>query len=174
LRLDVEDFVPSEDPFSYVGTGGPWDEDELQLAFAQATVLEVALAKSGSSSAPFFGLGIATAATAMSSIDNIPSPPQVRTLKVAKFGTLSRKDDLLQGGRKATYRKWKLWGVILTSSQLLLFRDPLAVNAFLAQTESANVEFSPPLMPFKPDELFSVHDSVAVCDKSYTKVMYAS
>ena len=42
-------------------------------------------------------------------------------LKITKLGVIDRKDDLIEGGKKASSRKWKTWSVMLTGSQLLLF-----------------------------------------------------
>ena len=90
-------------------------------------------------------------------------------LKVTKIGLLNRKDDVLEGGRRASNRKWKQWTVILTGSQLLFFRDP---SSFLgAQSVPADAQVTLPQTTMgKPDELMSVKDAVAVFDRSYAKV----
>jgi len=94
---------------------------------------------------------------------------EVSTLRVTKVGILNRKDDFLEGGKKSSNRRWRPWSVILTGSQLLLFRDPAWATGLLAQTESPDAQsvFPPPV--FKPDELLSVKDAIAVFDRSYTK-----
>ena len=91
-------------------------------------------------------------------------------LKVTKIGLLNRKDDVLEGGKRASNRKWKQWTVILTGSQLLFFRDP---SSFLgAQSVPADGQVTLPQVTMgRPDELMSVKDAVAVFDRSYLKVL---
>lgn len=95
--------------------------------------------------------------------------PKQETLrvKITKAGTLNRKGDLLQSGRKASNRKWRAWGVMLTGSQLLFFRDPSWAVMVLTRTESSDTSR---ITVFKPDEIISVKDAIAVYDTSYTKV----
>jgi len=98
---------------------------------------------------------------------------EIWMLKMAKVGLLDRKDDTVEGGKKAINRKWKTWSVILTGSQLLFFRDPSWATSLLAQHESPDGHvIVPQVSLFKPDELLSVKDAVAVFDKSYTKVCH--
>ena len=101
-----------------------------------------------------------------------PATGEVLTLKITKFGLLNRKDDVLEGGRRANNRKWKPWSVILTGSQLLLFRDPAWATTLLVKPETPNGQLLfPQTSLFKPDELLSVKDSIALYDKSYSKVL---
>jgi len=46
-------------------------------------------------------------------------------LKITKAGKLGRKIDLLEGGKRATGfgRTWKQFGVVLSGSQLMFFKD---------------------------------------------------
>lgn len=171
MRIDVESYIPLFDPFSYEGTAGKWDEEELLLAFANAHVIEVGVDTTRST--PFFGL-----ATGGSSSPFIPTNAgpgdtsyELSTLKVTKVGIMSRKDDLLEGGKKSMNRKWRSWGVVLTGSQLLFSRDPAWMNTLVNQTETDDGQV---LMPqssvLKVDELLSLRNAIAVYDKSYTKV----
>jgi hypothetical protein len=103
--------------------------------------------------------------------DFFPPTGEIWTLKVAKVSLLDRKDDIVEGGKKATNRKWKTWSIILTGSQLLFFRDPSWATSLLAQSKSPDGHvIIPQASLFKPDELLSVKDAIAVFDKSYTKV----
>jgi hypothetical protein len=168
----VDDYVPIQNPYSYEGTAGPWDEAKLRLAFAKAGELEVGPTDHGLMS-PFFGLGMGA-----SSVGNTETSPELHasssevwTLKMTKVGLLNRKDDILEGGKKASNRRWKLWSVVLTGSQLLFFRDPSWSTSLLAQTvlSDGHVIF-PQHVVLKPDEVLSVKDAVAVIDRSYIKV----
>ena len=163
-----------QNPYSYEGSAGPWDEAQLRLAFAKAGEMEVGSVDHGLMS-PFFGLG-----SQSSSLENTGTSPEphsssseVWTLKVTKVGLLNRKDDILEGGKKASNRKWKLWSVVLTGSQLLFFRDSSWSTSMLAQTvpSDGHVIF-PHQAVFKPDEVMSVKDAVSVIDKSYMKVQF--
>lgn len=109
----------------------------------------------------------------MSAFSDAFTPPsdEVWTLKVAKVALLNRKDDLLPGGKKAMSRKWRPWSVILTGSQLLFFRDTSWATNLVAQFETSGGQvIFPHAAIFKPDELYSVKDAIAVYDRSYTKV----
>lgn len=172
LRVDVDAYVPRENPYSFQGTAGPWDEQDLQLAFAKANVIEVGAATNlRVTTLLSLGPGGSAPLTPMSTFPEIAPPPgEVSTLRVTKVGILNRKDDVLEGGKKSSNRKWRPWSVILTGSQLLLFRDPAWAAGLLSQAASPD---EPPAFPqtvFKPDELLSVKDAIAVFDRSYTKV----
>ena len=169
LRVNVDAYIPRENPYSYEGTDGPWVEQELQRAFAKANVIEVAVDSHRLSS--FFGISVrGTPAPPMSSSE-IAAPPVICTIKVTKVGLLNRKDDLLEGGKKAANRKWKPWSVVLTGSQLLLFRDAAWATTLLAQSKISNGQIVlTQSSVFRPDELLSVRESVAVFDTSYHKV----
>lgn len=97
----------SSDPFSYTGVVAFFDCSALHNAFAYAHVLEI------------------PAPTRRSTADGSLSPFEPLegsvNLKITKVGILDRKDDLVEGGKKANSRKWKSWSVLLTGSQLLLF-----------------------------------------------------
>ncbi|KAJ8084189.1 hypothetical protein PM082_002956 [Marasmius tenuissimus] len=166
LRVDVQEFIPLEEPYLYEGTCGPWDERELQRSFAQPNTVEVGPDPSRVNPA-MFNLSVAggppsplVGTLGSSSTDRHPVP-EAATLKVTKVGILNRKDDVLVGGKKASNRKWRPWAVILTGSQLLLFRDPSWARTLFSEQLSSQT--------FRPDELLSVKDCIAVFDKSYTK-----
>lgn len=78
-------------------------------------------------------------------------------------------DDILDGGRKASNRKWKQFKVALTSSQLLFFKDVYWDQNLMEHPESGNLML--PENAVKPDEVISVSDAIAVFDSSYTKVI---
>ncbi|KAJ7130053.1 hypothetical protein C8R43DRAFT_1025590 [Mycena crocata] len=171
LRVDVDAYVPRENPYSFQGTAGPWDEQDLQLAFAKANVIEVGAANSVRVATLLsLGPGGSTPLTSMAGFPEMTPPSgEVSTLRVTKVGILNRKDVVLEGGKKSSNRKWKPWSVILTGSQLLLFRDPAWAAGFIAQAESPDAQFIFPQTVFKPDELLSVKDAIAVFDRTYTK-----
>jgi len=163
-----------ENPYSYQGTAGPWDEAQLRRAFAKADEIELGGTDAGLTS-PFFGLGVGGNSPNPSSVgthsEAHSASSDMWTLKVTKLGLLNRKDDVLEGGKKALNRKWKPWTVILTGSQLLFFRDAPWSSWLSTQSLPADGQvIFPQQAVFKPDELLSVKDTVAVFDKYYTKV----
>lgn len=167
-------FVPLINPFSYEGTGGPWNEEELQHAFANPNLIELGSLDSTrvASTSPFFSAGGSAAGPFGLTGGGLDVPNAATwSLKVTKVGLLNRKDDLLEGGRKASNRKWRTWSVVLTGSQLLFVRDPTWAGAFLDHSESLGEPgYFPQSATFKPDEVISVKDAVAVYDQSYLKV----
>ncbi|KAF5377559.1 hypothetical protein D9615_005260 [Tricholomella constricta] len=178
LRVDVETFVPKDSPYSYEGTAGPWNESQLQLAFAKASQIEVGASTDAPRASTFFSLGAGGGFA--SPLGNLGTPiPTVAsstsgdawTLKLTKVGLLNRKDDVLERGKRASNRKWRQWSVVLTGSQLLFFRDPSWASSLLAaqSVPSDRHTIFPQSALFKPDELLSVKDAIAVYDKSYTK-----
>jgi hypothetical protein len=173
LRVPVETHVPLESPYSYKGTEEQWNEEELQRAFARAAVIEVGAVDTSKSSSPFLSVSVGgIPGPTGTAPEFLPATGELWTLKVAKVGLLARKDDTVEGGKKATNRKWKTWSVILTGSQLLLFRDSSWATSLLAQSKSDEPVIIPQASLFKPDELLSVKDSIAIFDKSYTKVCH--
>ncbi|TDL28672.1 hypothetical protein BD410DRAFT_811733 [Rickenella mellea] len=180
LRIDVENYVPQRNPYSYQGTAGSWDEKQLHRAFAHPDVIEVDSSESRRKSSillTHFALSVGGApgpilqhSTGVPDLSPVPFIPDVATLKVTKVGLLNRKEDVAEGGKRATNRKWKEWSVILTGSQLLFFRDPAWALGLIAQIESDGGQvLSPPMSLWRPDELLSTKDAIAVHDATYIK-----
>jgi hypothetical protein len=65
------------------------------------------------------------------------------TIKVTKAGILDRKYDLIQGGKKATARGWRPFGVILSGSQIIFFADISSFQNWLANEEKS-INSAPP------------------------------
>lgn len=177
LRVDVHTFVPPESPYFYRGTTDSWNEDELQRAFALATVVEVAGLENRYLAAPWFSLSVSGGPGPMfqNSLGSLPpltpTSAGVWIIKVTKVGVLLRKEDMSEGGRRALSRKWREWCVLLTGSQLLFFRDATWASNMHNQSNEANGHVLVPHTSLpQPDEMYSVRDTVAVFDKSYTKV----
>lgn len=171
LRVDVAQLLPLNNPYSFKGTATVWDEEELRTSFTEATVIEVINHQPTTS--PFFAYA-SGAPSGVIGDANMTSPPLVPgerfTLKVTKVGVLDRKDDILPGGKKSTSRRWRSWSVVLTGSQMLLFRDPTWAGFFTDQLKGRHAVPGAPrfdITMFRPDELISVKDTVAVYDQTY-------
>ncbi|KAH9857871.1 hypothetical protein C2E23DRAFT_151726 [Lenzites betulinus] len=168
LRIDVYSLIPPESPYFYQGTAGAWDEDELQRAFALARVVEVAAIESRYLASPWFG---GPGPMFHGPLGAVPmmAGAGVCIIKVTKVGLLLRKEDTVEGGRRAITRKWREWCILLTGSQLLFFRESGWANDLQAQLAAhGQVNIQNTSLP-QPDEMYSVRDSIAVYDKSYTK-----
>ncbi|KAI0757099.1 hypothetical protein C8Q80DRAFT_1245438 [Daedaleopsis nitida] len=176
LRVDVHTLIPPESPYFYQGTLGPWNEDELQRAFALATVVEVAGLENRYATSPWFSLSVTGGPGPMfqNSIGSLPPVMPISggmwIIKVTKVGVLQRKEDTIEGGRRALSRKWREWCVLLTGSQLLFFRDVSWAGSMQMQGERVNGHVLVPHTSLpQPDEMYSVKDTIAVFDKTYTK-----
>ncbi|WWC72577.1 uncharacterized protein I206_106539 [Kwoniella pini CBS 10737] len=159
--------------FSYQGTKSVLDLDNLCKAFASAHNLVI----------PSF---ITSSTYSQRKVSGKLATPRRNTvgakdldraedliLRVVKVGLLSRKDNTDHSSKK-TSRKWKSWSVILTSSQLLFFKDPTWALTLLEQirtlhsSDQAGQLLLPRQSTFKPDEVFSLKDCVAVFDHTFT------
>ncbi|KAH8120136.1 hypothetical protein DFH11DRAFT_1500603 [Phellopilus nigrolimitatus] len=178
LRIEVESHIPLRNPYSYQGTAGSWNEGELRRSFARADVIEVdTMDAKRMSTLPFFSMNVSGAPGPMitSFAGQTVSEPEsslseLSTLRVTKVGLLNRKDDVSDGGKRASSRKWREWSVILTGSQLLFFRDSAMALDLIAQSHSSeNKIFSAQFSFLRPDEHVSVKDAIAVYDSSYAK-----
>ncbi|KDN43460.1 hypothetical protein RSAG8_06049, partial [Rhizoctonia solani AG-8 WAC10335] len=133
LRVPTDPHVPPVSPFSYTGTADSLDAVQLRRVFASNFQLEIA----GTGAEP------------------------VR-IGVNKLGLLSRKEDLLQGGRRAANRKWRRWAVVLTGSQLLFFRETAWA---LLDPQQPSAETS----SLRPEEVVSLKDAIALYDVGYNR-----
>lgn len=162
MRREVEDCVPLDEPYRYDAGTHLWSDEELQKAFSSAGVIEVE-ASGGRPS------NYANPADHANEVAPLPSSPSSMTIRVTKVGLLNRKDDVGLRGKRNTFRKWRIWSVLLTGSQLLFFRDASIAETVL-QSLSAPSDGSDSIASLaRPDEILSVKDSVAVFDRNYTK-----
>lgn len=167
LRVNVEQYIPLDNPYCWKGISGSWNNDELWSAFDQGDTIEISCFERNRLPSGLFGIG--TPSPSLMGTNALPGflPPQKETwrLKLSKVSVLNRKDEILEGGKKPSNRKWKLFSVALTTSQVLLFRDPSWAAPFLSSSD-----YSRKLtIHCKPDEVLSVKDAVAVFDRSYQK-----
>jgi hypothetical protein len=172
LRVNVDGQIPLENPFRWDGAGTSWNYDELLLAFAKGRVVQIGSTDMRSAT-PFFGLSVGgVASPTVNSLGGATESLPVSdtwTIKLTKVAVLNRKDDLLEGGKKPSNRKWRLYSVALTRSQLLLFRDLSWSSTLLSWNNPPNKPPIPSTL-FKPDEIISLTDALAVLDRSYSKV----
>ncbi|KAG8900921.1 hypothetical protein FRC00_010123 [Tulasnella sp. 408] len=174
VRKEVEVEIPEQNPFLYTGTAARWDEAKLQRAFAEAESVEIANPTPPRRRGSVLALSIGGES---GNADDDFDRDQTIVLKVTKLGVLNRKEDLLEGGRRSSNRKWKEWSVLLTGSQLLFFKDlNLAQSIMGLPTPTATTpgDSAPRYrIPASPDEAMSVKDSVALFDTGYRKYPHA-
>lgn len=173
MKVDVNALIPLDNPFTYEGSNGSWDEHKVHDCFLHAPVVDVNVPLAPRT---MFGLGSVNSMhlspVAASSSNSVNSKYELCSIQITKVGLLNRKDDLLEGGRKASSRKWKPCSIILTGYQLLLFRGPNWASTLSKpfDKESQTLDGHPLTELFRPDESFSLKDTIAIYDQTYTKV----
>ncbi|KAL8276511.1 hypothetical protein RQP46_011112 [Phenoliferia psychrophenolica] len=205
LRVDVESAIPEKSPFSFTGTTSFFNATTLHHAFARAPILQVSTrprAKSSASTSNPTSAETGAPLGPVSSISTYAPPPKhesasaataagggggervaVSSLKITKIGLLSRKEDLVEGGKKSSSRKWKGWSVILTGSQLLFFKDPGVALSLQQSIDAAAMAVEPApdensvlvfstSMGFKPDAVLSLASTAAIFDSTYSKYQH--
>jgi hypothetical protein len=162
LRVPVASFIPLNTPYSYEPELLTLSAESLQRTFAQASLIEVDMASYAATSVIRIGY--------RTSSSNLPTPSSEKSflLRVSKIGVLRKKEHMTDTGKKAGNRKWRPFSVLLTGSQLLFFRDLSWVD-ILGEEDSLSL---PPGSLFKPDEVISLNNAIALIDSSYTKVRY--
>lgn len=172
LRVNVDSQISLENPFRWDGTGTSWDYDEVLQGFVGGHVVQLTSTDMRTTT-PFFSLSVGgIPAPPVNGLGNVPETLLVSepwTIKLTKVAVLSRKDDILEGGKKPLNRKWRPYSVALTKSQLLLFRDLSWSTTLLSWNDPPR---KPPIpsTSFKPDEIISLNNALAVLDGSYSKV----
>ncbi|KAI9279765.1 hypothetical protein BY458DRAFT_431450 [Sporodiniella umbellata] len=120
-----------------------------------------------------------------------PKSTDTLTVRVTKAGVLDRKYDLQPGGKRATLRGWRPFGVILSGSQLIFFSDLSSYQSWQQEEQQASKVATPrrnssvPLsvepavyagvmMPsaLRPTQIVSLAEAVCVHDESYQKYPY--
>jgi len=162
--------MPLANPYTFRGPMGDANYEVIHGKFLQARSADLNMEPSLVSPA-FFSISTPMLPT---SSDNgeLVSAYTGCVVKLVKIGILNRKDDIVEGGKRAIARKWKGWGAIVTNSQLLFYRDVAHVMNIHRQFEESADLPPPRVVLARPDELWSLKHTLAVSDKSYTKVFY--
>ncbi|KAJ5143921.1 uncharacterized protein N7515_002708 [Penicillium bovifimosum] len=165
LRPSLKDVMDLDDTYDHFGTAGPPDMDVLHQSFTKSGILQIISSRSRPDAFMPASLG-----------SPLDSNPGLVDIKVAKVGLLWRKDPR----KKKARSPWQEWGAILTFSQLYFFRNVNWVRSLIAQHEAyvkndrhGTLVFKPPLAEFKPDNILSTGDTVALLDSSYKKHKHA-
>ena len=168
----MESAIPPTNPYTFRGPLDNVDYEEAHEKFLKARSADLSMDTS-LVSPTFFNISSPMLSTSPVSDDAVPTHTGC-VVKLVKVGILNRKDDIVEGGKRAIARKWKGWGAIVTNSQLLLYRDVIQVMNIQRQFEES-ADLPPPRFALaRPDELWSLKNTLAVSDKSYTKVFLHS
>jgi hypothetical protein len=173
FRPWIEQLIPEDDPYSWTGTEG-----NLDVAFLTETYMASPSIEISTQRRPSLMTSSAGAPPSVDFTGGLDSDPSV-TLRVFKVGIINRKDDVAEKGKR-TSRKWKSCGVILSSSQLLFFRDLVWIDALKAQMAEQvaaaspeerrlGIVITPRIRDLKPDDVLSLGDALAISDDTYDK-----
>lgn len=89
------------------------------------------------------------------------------TIRVTKAGIMDRKYDLVQGGKKATARSWRPFGVILSGSQIIFFGDISAFQTYLDRDQTLGSSSD---LLSKRNNSFPAFSSISSMDQSSTSL----
>ncbi|CAD6888251.1 unnamed protein product [Tilletia caries] len=161
FRPSLDHLIPPETPYQYTGTDGRLDIGRLRRTFIHAPLLEIVQSRR-----PSGGPGYQPVWNSNEMMSGAPSVidhyEAVATIKISKAGILLRKDDIplappigAAGGdpskaaKKARGKKWKKWGLVLSGSQVLFFKDSVWTAALESQMEEQVGEWwaDPDLFP---------------------------
>ena len=177
LRADIAALIAEDSPYSAKGTANSYDIEALNRSFVNAPSIEIVTTRKPS--LPASGMGSDTLSTSFGAIEK--EQETVVTLRVTKVGCISRKDDIIDDNKKAQSRKWKTCGMVLSSSQLLFFKDLVwtgALNQQIKEQTSQNpnqeggILITPRITYFRPDGVLALGDAIAIRDTSYKKYEY--
>ncbi|CAB5191414.1 hypothetical protein RhiirA5_493216 [Rhizophagus irregularis] len=156
----IRHLIPIENPYLYMGTLPSLDTGNLHRAFASAPsvrVTGVQTRRNGETLNP-----------TNTSIQPLDEEDGTFVLKITKGGKLGRKVDMVEGKKKSGFvRSWRQYGVILSGSQLMFFKDEVWFNTQMAEIYDSKKSKKPPIL--RPDVILMTAESVAVYDKTYTK-----
>ncbi|KAI7894894.1 uncharacterized protein EV154DRAFT_458791 [Mucor mucedo] len=116
LGQKLEQLMPAENSFSYKRTLKPIPIMDVHFSLLKAKSLCLAGVRSR------YG--------------NDANHNNTFTIRVTKAGILDRKYDLIQGGKKATARGWRPFGIILSGSQIIFFADLSSYQTWLDKEEN--------------------------------------
>ncbi|CAG8441862.1 2910_t:CDS:2 [Scutellospora calospora] len=163
FKPKIKDIIPTENPYSYMGTLPALDITNLYRVFSTTNTIKITGVKNRRNSHTSFK------DTSNSNKSTNNDDDGTFLLNITKSGKLGRKVDLIDGKRRNSFiRNWKIYGVILSGSQLMFFKDETMFNVQMKRLN--NYKDSSSISPvLKPDAILMTADSVAVYDKNYDK-----
>lgn len=132
LYPKLSQLMPPENPYCYKRVLRPLPVADAYAAFVNARPLQ---------------LGGVRSKHHNNRPESSPSVDTQFTVRVAKAAILERKYDMLPGGKKATARGWRPFGVVLSGSQVIFFSDLGAFESWVANSNKGSQHNTPPSSP---------------------------
>lgn len=174
LRVPLDDYLPKTKGYTLPSDCMNMDDQALKKAFVNAPICEI-LRRTGPSFSVSNAVGKSNAITSPSVSTSAPSPlltgantagagdEQVVTVRIFKIDIVHRKEE----------RKERTWGIVLTSSQLLWFRDTNWCHALKNQIQvqagdwtshpwGSYTTIQPAITSFHPDDITNLAEAFAV------------
>lgn len=160
LRPHLTPILEHNHTLAYTGTLPVINIAKLHRAFTHPATLQLVSARSRPE-----------AFATDSSIQNpLDTDPGLVDIQITKIGILKKREQK-KAGSKPVYREW---GVMLTPSQLLLFKNVTWVKHYMHQARDHNMKserlvLTPPVHNYAPDSYMPTSDTVAMYDSSASK-----
>nr|CAG8449748.1 8497_t:CDS:10 [Entrophospora candida] len=158
FKPSIHTLVPVENPYSYMGTLPSMDTTHIHRAFASAHAIRITGVQTRHNGETF---------NHANTLHQLEEENGTFVLKITKGGKLGRKVDMVDGRKKSGIRNWKQYGVILSGSQLMFFKDEAWFNIKMAELSDPVKSTQIPIL--RPDVILMTAESVAVYDKTYKK-----
>lgn len=159
LRPHLGPILDMENSLSYAGTHPVLNIAKLHNVFTHPATLQLVSARSRPEAF----------VTDDSTMNPLDTDPGLVDIQIIKIGIL-RKREQKKAGSKPVYREW---GVMLTQSQLLLFKNVAWVKSYMQQSKEKSAEkgiiLTPPVHNYSPDTYLPTSDTVAIFDQSASK-----
>lgn len=159
LRPKIEPILQHDNALSYTGTLPVLNIAKLHAAFTHPATLQLVSARSRPEAF----------ATDHSTQNPLDTDPGLVDIQITKIGILRRKEQK-KAGSKPVYREW---GVMLTPSQILFFKNIAWVKHYMHQVRdhigSEPLILDPPVHNYSPDTYMLTSDTVAIYDSSASK-----
>ncbi|GAA93683.1 uncharacterized protein L969DRAFT_78852 [Mixia osmundae IAM 14324] len=169
LHVDLGSTISPHHSLSCTGTVPFLNTTTLNQHFAAAPTL--LFSKSGQirRSIPMDRI---SAASSNNELLTTAPPRHTLSLPVVRAGFLTRKCDYVDTDKRSGNRKWRQIGAVLTSSQLLIFKDTASLYDVLDDLEGRGATGQRPTADgfiHQPDEIWTLKDAVAVYDPDYIR-----
>lgn len=160
LRPQLGTILEHDQLLSYTGTLPVINVAKLHTAFTHPAILQLVSARSRPEAF----------VDDQSTQNPLDTDPGLVDIQITKIGVLKRKEQK-KPGSKPVYREW---GVMLTPSQLLLFKNVAWVKHYQNQVREHQARrealiLTPPVQHYSPDTYLPTSDTVAMFDSSASK-----
>lgn len=159
LRPQISSILQHDNCLSYTGTLPVINVAKLHAAFTHPATLQLVSARSRPEAF----------VTDHSTQNPQDTDPGLVDIQITKIGILKRKEQK-RAGSKPVYREW---GVMLTPSQILFFKNIAWVKHYMHQIRDHDRDDSlildPPVHNYSPDTYMPTSDTVAIFDSAASK-----